>query len=380
MRILERRRSRPIDAAIWRRFQVSQAHELRRRMRAVPPIMAGIFLVSGITLLLRYPESGMALLGVYALAALGYFGLGVLARIASPRGVVGLAMLMPTFAGLTSAATMVVEPATFATTMTSLSIIPIGAPLLLGWDATTNRRWTLAYGLGVGGLALTVGSLSMDQRLDVVILVAILCSVGVLVANLLQDLRLQTIEKELQLRRLNRELHGYATTDPLTRLRNRRQLAGDVAIMWPSIRRGATSTVVMFDLDHFKHLNDERGHAAGDSALRLVAVELQRQVRGRDSVSRVGGEEFLVLLRDTDLEGGLQVADRIRTAIADLGVPSSGGANPARLTISGGVAMADAQADSWDTVVATADAALYAAKEAGRNLVYGPAGVVTQAA
>jgi two-component system cell cycle response regulator len=163
-------------------------------------------------------------------------------------------------------------------------------------------------------------------------------------------------------------------------LRNRRQLDGDVAIMWPSIRRGATSTVVMFDLDRFKRLNDERGHAAGDSTLRLVAVELQRQARGRDSVYRIGGEEFLVLLRDTTLEGGLQVADRIRTAIADLSLPSSGGANPTRLTISGGVAVADDGAPSWDAVVAAADAALYEAKAAGRDQVFGPAGQWVQAA
>lgn len=382
MHFIERRKSRPIKTAVRRRYLVSQAHELRRRLRSVPRIMAAIFLVSGISLAVRYPDSAVSLFGVYLLAALGYFSLGLLARVTSPRWLVGLAMLMPTIAGLTTAATMAIEQATFATTMASLAIVPIGAPLLLAWDAVTNRRWAVAYGVGVAALVLLtgVGSLSMDQRIDVALLVAICSAVGVVVANLLQDLRLQTIEQEIELRRLNRELHGYATTDPLTRLRNRRQLDGDVAIMWPSIRRGATSTVVMFDLDHFKRLNDERGHAAGDSALRLVAVELQRQVRGRDSVYRVGGEEFLVLLRDTTLEGGLQVADRIRTAISGLGLPAGGGSHPAPLTISGGVAVADADSDSWDAVVAAADAALYAAKDAGRDRVFGPDGLAAAAA
>jgi diguanylate cyclase (GGDEF)-like protein len=225
------------------------------------------------------------------------------------------------------------------------------------------------------------GSLSISERFDIASLVGVCCVVGVLVANLLQGLRLQSIEQEVELRRLNRVLHGYATTDPLTHLRNRRQLDGDVAIIWPSIqRRGVPCVVVMLDLDHFKRLNDERGHAAGDSTLQSVAMELQRQVRGKDSVYRVGGEEFLVLLRDTTLESGLQVADRIRVAISDLGLPSSGGLTPAHLTVSSGVAVADEFAVSWDAVVAGADAALYAAKRAGRDCVIGPDGLAVQAA
>lgn len=382
MRVIERRRSRKISTGVWRRYRVSQAHELRHRLRSVPAIAAGLFILSGVSLSVRYPQSAVGMMAVTGMAALVLFTFRPLARRLSPRGVLGLSFLMPATSGATMAGLIAVEPATFATAMASMAITAIGAPLLLAWDAPTNRRVEMTYGVVVGSLALLTGfgSMSMDQRLDLASLVAFCCVIGILVGNLVQDLRLQAFEKEFELRQLNRELHGYATTDPLTRLRNRRGLDGDVAIMWPSIRRGATSTVVMFDLDHFKRLNDERGHAAGDSTLRLVAVELQRQVRGRDSVYRVGGEEFLVLLRDTTLEGGLQVADRIRTAIADLGLPSGGGANPTRLTISGGVAVADTLAVSWDAVVATADAALYAAKEAGRNQVFGPDGAWAQAA
>lgn len=345
--------------------------------------MAVLFLFSGLVLAGRYPDAALQLLAVNALTALILFAFRPLARVASPRGVTFLALLLPTVAGLSIAATIAVEPAAFATGMASLAITVIGTPLLLAWDAPTNRRWAVAYGLGVSGLALFTGfgSMPMDQRLDVASLLAMCCIVSVLAGNLLQGLRLRTIEQELELRRLNRVLHGYATTDPLTRLRNRRQLDGDVAIIWPSIHRpGSPCAVVMFDLDHFKRVNDERGHAAGDSTLRRVAMELQRQVRGRDNVYRIGGEEFLVLLRDTTLEGGLEVADRIRVAIAELGLPGSGGSNPNRLTISGGVAVADERVASWDAVVATADAALYAAKEAGRNRVFGPDGAWVQAA
>ena len=377
MRLLERRQPRTSSPSVWRRFRVTQAHELRQRLRIVPPIVAALLVVSSVTIAVRYPASAVEVLLVNAVAGLVLLAFGPLSRFASHRGLTALAFMMPTVTGLAMAATMTAEPATFATAMGALAIIPIGVPLLLAWGATTNLWWAVAYAVGVGALAMLTGfgSLSMNQRLDVASLVATCCVVGVLNANLLQGLRLRSIEQELELRRLNRVLHGYATTDPLTRLRNRRQLDTDVAIIWPSIRRrGVPCSVVVFDLDHFKRLNDERGHAAGDSTLLAVATELQRQVRGRDSVYRIGGEEFLVLLRDTPLDAGLQVAERIRLSIAELELPASGGSNPARLTISGGVAVADESAVSWDAVVAAADAGLYAAKAAGRNRVFGPDG------
>jgi hypothetical protein len=197
-----------------------------------------------------------------------------------------------------------VEP-DLATAMASLAITPIGAPLLLGWDATTNRRLLVGYGLVIGTLALITGFgwMSVDQRIDLASLVAMCCAVGVLVGNLLQGLRMRSIEQALELRRLNRELHGYATTDPLTRLRNRRQLDGDVAIIWPSIRRGARCAVVMLDLDRFKRLNDERGHAAGDHA--------PRRSRSGSATGPWPGQRLscrrrgiLVLLRDTTWKPG----------------------------------------------------------------------------
>ena len=382
MHVFERRKSQPVNAAAWRRYRVSQAHELRRRLRSVPAIAGALIVVSGITLVLRYPDYALGLALVSALAAFALFTFAPLARVLPPRGILALSFLMPATAASYAIGLIAVEPAMFSTAMASLAITPIGAPLLLAWEAPTNRRFLIVFAVVVSVLVFTTGLgwLSLDQRIDLASLFVMCCVVGVLVGNLLQDLRMQSIAQEIELRALNRQLHGYATTDPLTRLRNRRQLDGDVALIWPSIERGANCAVVMLDLDHFKRLNDERGHGAGDTTLRLVAIELQRQVRGRDSVYRVGGEEFLVLLRDTTLEGGLQVADRIRIAIAELGLPASGGLHPARLTISGGVALAGAASESWDEVVANADAALYAAKEAGRNRVLGPDGFAAEAA
>lgn len=382
MRLFERRRQRTaIDPAVWRRFRVAQAHELRRRLRSVPAISAVLFLVGGASLAIRYPESASGLLLVNGLAAIGLLAFRPITRVASPRGVAILSFFLPAIAALCVAGMIAVEPAMYATGMSTLAIIPIGGPLLLGWDTRIFARLAIAYGVAVGVSVLVTGfgRLSLDQRLDVASLVAMCCVVGWLAANLLQSLRLRSIEQELELRRLNRVLHGYATTDPLTRLRNRRQLDTDVALLWPGIRRrGTPCAVIMYDLDRFKRLNDERGHAAGDSTLRAVALELERQVRGRDSVYRIGGEEFLVLLRDTTLEGGLQVADRIREAIAELELPASGGTRPDRLTVSGGVAVADARSGSWEAVVAAADAAMYQAKQGGRNRVFGPHGMVEQ--
>lgn len=366
-----------------RRFQVSQAHELRRRLRRIPPISGVLILLSGVTIAVRYPEHILPVIAVSGTAALLLFAIGPLARIASPRGLFGLGWLMPAVAGAAMAGTMTVEPATFATAMAALAIIPIGVPLLLAWDAQTNRRLAVAYGLSVGLLALITGfgALTLDERLDITFLVGMCCAVGVLAGNLLQDLRLRTIEQELELRRLNRVLHNYATTDPLTDLGNRRQLDADVAAVWPAITESsAPCAVVMLDLDRFKRLNDELGHAAGDASLRLVAMELRRQVWGKDSVYRIGGEEFLVLLPETTLDGALHVAERIRAAIYDLAVPGTSGLDPLRLTISAGVAVTGKPLKSWDIVVAAADAALYAAKDAGRNLVLGPDGAVPRAA
>jgi diguanylate cyclase (GGDEF)-like protein len=371
------------NLAVRRRFQVSQGHELRQRLRLVPVIAAALILVSGATVAIRYPDHAAALLALNGLASLILLTFRPLAGLASPRGIVGLALLMPAVASGAMAATMAVDPATFATTMAALAIIPIGVPLLLAWDAQTNRRWAVAYGLAVGLLALLTGfgDLSVNQRLDVASLVAMCCVVGVLAGNLLQDLRLRTIEQELELRRLNRVLHNYATTDPLTDLGNRRQLDADVARVWAAIHHGsAPCAVVMLDLDHFKRLNDERGHPAGDATLRSVAMELKRQVWGKDSVYRIGGEEFLVLLPETTLDGALHVAERIRAAIYDLGLPSTGAADPEPLTISGGVSVAGTPLRSWEIVVAAADAALYAAKEGGRNRVFGPHGALLLAA
>jgi len=154
--------------------------------------------------------------------------------------------------------------------------------------------------------------------------------------------------------------------DPLTRLKNRRFLFGQLgALISAGRRHGRPLAVAMVDLDRFKAINDEHGHAVGDEALVTAAEALQRTLRAEDVLGRLGGEEFLVLLPDTNLEAAARAAERLRAAVADSGAPMA-------LTASVGYAVVNGD-EAADELVQRADEALYAAKAAGRNAVRGPA-------
>lgn len=153
-----------------------------------------------------------------------------------------------------------------------------------------------------------------------------------------------------------------AQTDALTGVLNRRALferVGENDIV-------AGLPVLMFDLDHFKSINDRRGHAAGDEVLRRFADVLRSYTRSEDAVARLGGEEFCVLLPGCDAEGAERVAQRIRQAFAALDINLGDGTTTA--TVSAGLAIGDDE-ESFASVLSRADAALYRAKSAGRNNV-----------
>lgn len=166
-----------------------------------------------------------------------------------------------------------------------------------------------------------------------------------------------------------------AERDALTGLRNRgafeaifaRQRVTEGRVADAATGIGAPSTLIYVDLDHFKRLNDSLGHAAGDAALRHVAGLLEAQVREVDSVSRIGGEEFAVWLPGTPMAEGLEVAERIRRAVAGTAWHWSG--TPRPLTVSCGVASYDETVADPQNLRGAADAALYRAKQAGRNRV-----------
>ena len=132
---------------------------------------------------------------------------------------------------------------------------------------------------------------------------------------------------------------------------------------------GEPCALIMADIDHFKRFNDTYGHQTGDQVLRLVAIGLKQNVKGQDIACRYGGEEFGVILPKTSLKQAAVVAEHIRQAVmAKELVKRSTGENLGRVTISLGVA-AWSRGDQPADILARADAALYAAKRGGRNLV-----------
>ena len=158
-----------------------------------------------------------------------------------------------------------------------------------------------------------------------------------------------------------------AVVDPLTGLRNRRELERALAAYGAGGSSRPPATLLYLDLDHFKRLNDTLGHPAGDAALKHVARLLEAAVRDGDLVARIGGEEFAVWLPRTPLGEGLEVAERIRRSVASTAWTWSGSSYP--LTTSCGLASYPDPIGDLANLAAAADAALYRAKQAGRNRV-----------
>jgi diguanylate cyclase (GGDEF)-like protein len=166
---------------------------------------------------------------------------------------------------------------------------------------------------------------------------------------------------------LHRRLHRDARQDALTGLGNRHRLTEDLAAMQARAERyGHRWCVALLDLDCFKGYNDGAGHLAGDALLRRVSAALSDTVRGGDTVYRYGGEEFLVLLPEQTLETAALAAERLRAAVEELAAPHPDGGV---VTISAGVAGPAEGGVDPEELVGRADAALYAAKAAGRNRV-----------
>jgi diguanylate cyclase (GGDEF)-like protein len=167
---------------------------------------------------------------------------------------------------------------------------------------------------------------------------------------------------------LVRRLEDLASTDQLTGLNNRRVMIERLDEEHARfLRSGQRYALVMMDLDHFKIVNDTYGHSAGDAVLREVAERLRASVRSTDTLARLGGEEFLLLLPMNDIDGALVHAGRIRKHIA--ATPIACGSASIPITLSLGVAEVFHSDRSSQSVVSRADAALYRAKAAGRNRV-----------
>ncbi len=172
-----------------------------------------------------------------------------------------------------------------------------------------------------------------------------------------------------KLREENEKLRQQATTDSLTGLANRgaifERLERD---MRRTLVDGKTLGVIMADVDFFKKVNDTYGHAAGDAVLKEVSRRMRENVRPGDTVGRYGGEELMVVLPDCDAAGLVDVAERLRAAIAASPVPTVTGAIP--VTMSLGVSVTERMKETPTALlVSSADEALYRAKKGGRNRV-----------
>jgi len=175
-------------------------------------------------------------------------------------------------------------------------------------------------------------------------------------------------DRTLQVRHERDRAHRLAEFDPLTGVLNRRAILERLHEAWQTARgKGQSLAVLFLDLDHFKHINDSRGHAAGDACLRAVVGAIQEQLGASDHLGRYGGEEFLVVLRWVSARVAQQIAERIVARAAALRVPV--GDEPAALTVSIGVAVLEADTPGPESLVECADMAQYRAKALGRNRV-----------
>ena len=217
----------------------------------------------------------------------------------------------------------------------------------------------------------SVGATNDRDRADLAIALFAIAQIVAAVATTLGLLWIEVRKMEAALRRL-------ADTDALTALPNRRATVARFAEEAArAARHDLSLALVVFDIDHFKRVNDTYGHLAGDAALRLVAKVLAEEKRATDVVGRIGGEEFVVILTEEDAEGATSAANRLREAV-EAATLAAGGA-VFSVTLSGGIGVVPPDGGDWDAVFAAADRRLYAAKEGGRNRVEGPSQILLPA-
>ncbi|MBK5256664.1 MAG: diguanylate cyclase [Vicinamibacteria bacterium] len=178
----------------------------------------------------------------------------------------------------------------------------------------------------------------------------------------------------MQVVRQRRMLETLANIDGLTELPNRRQFDAVLAAEWArATRTGQPLSLGLLDVDFFKRYNDHYGHAMGDHALRVVARSLRKRIqRPEDLGARYGGEEFVLVMPDTPISGGIELAEGIRLGVEGLGLPHKRSSAAACLTVSIGVACNQPESvSSAEALLQRADGCLYRAKKAGRNRVVG---------
>ena len=252
-------------------------------------------------------------------------------------------------------------------------LLLIARGLLADNEARSGRAWWLLFGgvnifmlvLVLRAFAALTGHHEFAQAANNVAPqpVQIAAFVVMMAATLLGSIGFVLMVKE----RSDREIMQLAMTDSLTRIPNRRALM-ERAEQVLARRSGAPLALLMIDVDHFKLINDSHGHPAGDEVLCKVADTLSDRLRVQDLLGRYGGEEFCAVLPDTDRAGALKLAESLRESIA--ATPFDTEKGPLPVTVSIGVSLCPMNAvRALSDVLNEADAALYAAKQSGRNRV-----------
>ncbi len=297
--------------------------------------------------------------------------------------------------GLTASiiATGLAEPRLTVQTAGYLLVLPGLIALVLPWRTIVHLRWLLGFSI-LSAVYLATGThrFSSDERgdLTVVLFVAVGASLaGHLLLHRVQvrsfaqlehikALRRRASTDMVELERVHRALEFAARVDPLTGAGNRRRLDEDLRAARGHIgRSGMTYGLMEIDLDHFKAINDTRGHLAGDDVLRRAVDAMAGTLRATDAVYRFGGEEFVVILPVSNKDELLTAAERLRSVVAGLGIDHPGNPGHDVVSISIGTTLVGAfnlglTNDEWFGLT---DRALYAAKSAGRNRVRFEGGV-----
>ncbi|MFZ5788402.1 MAG: sensor domain-containing diguanylate cyclase [Acidobacteriota bacterium] len=195
------------------------------------------------------------------------------------------------------------------------------------------------------------------------------CEVVSGVAPSADGIDVQSVVRDITDRkRLEDEFKRLAATDYLTGARNRRAFFEQAETEWRRARRHRRSlSVLMLDVDRFKRINDAHGHSVGDDVLRLLVAACRRILRAEDILGRYGGEEFVALLPEVDIDGAVSVAERLRAQASGTAVPA--GRQTVRFSVSIGVTEAQLTRETLDDALRRADDALYDAKNSGRDRV-----------
>ncbi|MCG7533696.1 MULTISPECIES: sensor domain-containing diguanylate cyclase [Pseudoalteromonas] len=173
---------------------------------------------------------------------------------------------------------------------------------------------------------------------------------------------------KLELEKVNKTLEKMSRTDSLTKLANRGYWEQSLRTEFKRLQRShGSSSLLMFDIDFFKRINDAYGHSGGDEAIRHISDLLQKTLRETDVAGRYGGEEFAVTLVDTDAEGAKVFAERLRSLIENSVIYYDD--KEIKLTVSLGIACCDDNFEKYEQWIEAADTALYHSKENGRNVV-----------